>query len=411
MNIAYFSHYFSPEIGAPSARIHDLSRSWMRGGHNVDVVTCFPNHPEGKIYQGYKRSIYFYENIDGINVHRNWTYITANRGFIKKTIGHISFWLSSKIFSTKHLSGLDVVIGTSPTLFAAMAARGLARSKNIPFVMEVRDLWPGIFVDLGIITNKLIIHLLEAWELWMYRESQLIITVTESFRENIIRRGVDEKKVHVVPNGADVEFWQPIEFTHDLAEELGMVGKFVVLYIGAHGVSQALAAILESARLLKGNEDIVFLFVGAGSEKEKLVDLAQQGKLSNVVFRDPVTKQQVKEFYSIADVCLVPLRDIELFSTFIPSKMFEILAMERPIIASIKGEAEMVLKKSGGAIVTPPEDSQAIADAILDLYQNPERRREMGQRGREYVFQNYSREKLASDYVSILNDLLNEKWS
>ena len=404
MNIAYFSHYFSPEIGAPSARIHDLSRYWIRDGNNVDVVTCFPNHPEGKLYQGYKRGIYTNEYFDDINVHRNWTYITPNKGIIKKTIGHISFWLSSRLFSSKHLSDLNVVIGTSPTFFAAMAARGFARSRNIPFVMEIRDLWPGIFVDLGIITNKLIVRLLEAWELWLYREAQLIITVTESFRENIIRRGIDKEKVHVVPNGADVEFWAPSDPSPDLSYKLGLDDKFIVLYIGAHGISQALDSILDSAKLLHKNKDIVFLLVGDGSDKEKLIEKAKQENVNNVIFHDPVPKKQVKDYYTLANVCLVPLRNIELFSTFIPSKLFEILAMEKPIVASLTGEAEIILKKSGGAIVTSPEDSQAVANAILDLRDHPEKVKIMGQKGRKFVINNYSRESLAKDYLSILKD-------
>lgn len=407
MKIAYYSHYFSPEIGAPSARIHDLSRCWIRDGHNVDVVTCFPNHPEGKIYHEYIRGKYFHEKLDGINVHRNWTYITPNKGFLKKTLGHISFWLSSRLFTSKHLDDVDIVVGTSPTFFAAMAARGLARSRNIPFVMEVRDLWPGIFIDLGIITNRFIINLLEAWELWMYKESQVIITVTESFREDIIRRGIDKKKVYVVPNGADIKFWQLGERSAKLAQKLGVEAKFVALYIGAHGVSQALETILKSAKLLAHNKEIVFLFVGTGSEKGKLVEIAKEEKINNIIFHDPVAKQLVKEFYALADVCFVPLRDVDLFSTFIPSKMFEILAMEKPIIASLKGEAETILRNSRGAIVTPPEDSRAIVNAILELYENPTKRKKMGQEGREYIIQKYSRNSTAAQYISILREFLN----
>ena len=154
MKIVYVSHYFSPEIGAPSARIYEMAQAWIRAGHQVEVITGFPNHPQGEIYPGYERQTYLSEKMDGIQVHRVWTYITPNAGLIKRTLGHISMWISALLFATKHLNKPDIVIGTSPTLFSVMAARRLAIVKKVPFVMEVRDLWPGIFVDLGIIKNS-----------------------------------------------------------------------------------------------------------------------------------------------------------------------------------------------------------------------------------------------------------------
>lgn len=406
MKIAYFSHYFSPEIGAPSARIHELSTRWIQKSHQVDVVTCFPNHPLGELYEGYQLAAYMQERMDGIQVHRNWTYITPNKGIYKRSLGHLSFWPSARLFSTSRLKNPDVIIGTSPTLFAAMAARGMARAKDVPFVMEVRDLWPGIFVELEVFTNRQLIKILEAWELWMYRQADSIITVTGSFRDNLMERGIEEKKISVIPNGADMQFWTPRKKSERLLDELGLNGKFVVLYIGAHGVSQALDQVLDAAERLAAFDEIQFLFVGSGSLKDQLQKRSGTLGLTNVIFHDPVPKKQVLEFYSIADVCLVPLRDIELFSQFIPSKLFEILAMKKPIVASIRGEAREILDRSGGAITTDPEDSEAIAEAVLRLYQQPILRKEMGERGRQFVKTHYSRDRLAEDYLSVLSDCL-----
>jgi glycosyltransferase involved in cell wall biosynthesis len=345
-----------------------------------------------------------HELIDGIDVHRHWTYITSNEGFLKKTLGHISYLPSSILLTNRHLQPLDVAIGTSPTFFAAMAAAYTAARRRIPFIMEVRDLWPAIFVELGVLKNPQMIRALEQVELGLYRRATRIVTVTEAFRQNLIDRGVPAAKVHTITNGADVDYWTPIESPPDLRQRLGLEGKFVVLYIGAHGISQALGRILESAAQLSAYPHIQFLFVGEGAEKAELIKTAAQQKLANIHFIDGVAKEQVNAFYALADVCLVPLRDIPLFDTFIPSKMFEIMAMRRPIIGSVRGEAASILERSGGALVVAPEDSQAIATAIRTLFEAPAKRHSLAACGRDFVVKNYSRAALAKNYVEVIQE-------
>lgn len=408
MNIAFYSHYFTPEIGAPSARIYDMAHQWMKSGHQVEVVTCFPNHPVGQLYPGYQSGLYRHEKLDGIEVHRHWTYITSNKGFVKKTLGHISYLPSSLLFSNRKVKEADVAIGTSPTFFAAIAAERLARQRKIPFIMEVRDLWPALFVELGVLRNPRLIGWLERLELSLYRRATKVVVVTEAFRQNLIARHVPPEKVFTIPNGADVEFWQPSEPQRALRQQLGLKDSFVVLYIGAHGISQELGSILKSARQLKGHQQIQFVFVGEGAKKEELVQQAQQLGLGNVRFLDSVARQAVKDFYALADVCLVPLRKIPLFKAFIPSKIFEIMAMARPIIGSMTGEAADILRKSGGAKVVEPEDHEAIAEAILNLYQDRDKAREMGQRGRDFVAHNYSRKALAAAYIDVINEAVGD---
>jgi glycosyltransferase involved in cell wall biosynthesis len=381
-----------------------MAQQWIKLGHQVQVVTCFPNHPVGRVYPGYQQTRYAREILHDIVVHRNWTYITPNKGFLRKSIGHFSFWPSSLICTLPRMQRPDVIIGTSPTFFAAMSAALAGRCFKVPFIMEVRDLWPACFVELGVIKNKRIIKLLEKWELSLYRRADKIVTVTEAFRQNLIDRFVPAQKVYNVPNGADENYWKPPERKPEVLNQGGPAASFNVLYIGAHGISQALSKVLDAARLLKSETSIRFIFVGEGAEKEKLKAQASEQDLTNVSFFDPVDKEKVRDFYSAADVCLVPLRDIPLFKTFIPSKMFEMMAMERPIIASLTGEAAEILKKSGGAIVVPPEDSRAIADGILELQRSPARRKEMGRVGRNFVTANYSRRALAAKFISILED-------
>lgn len=404
MNITLYTHYFHPEIGAPSARMYDLSRQWINRGHSVQAVTCFPNHPGGKIYPGYAKNKYYHEIIDRIHVHRHWTYITPNEGVLKKALGHISYLPSALLISNRNIDKPDIVVGTSPTLFAAQAASITGSRKRIPFIMEVRDLWPAIFVELGIITNKYLIRALERWEMRLYRKAAAIVTVTEAFRKNIIDRGIPSEKVFTIPNGADVDYWSPVEDTNELRNKLNVKDKFVVLYIGAHGISHALRKIIDSAEKLKDNENIQFLFVGDGAEKKQLMEYANSKSLGNIRFHEPVDKNTVKKFYSLADVCLVPLRNISLFNTFIPSKMFEIMAMEKPIIGSVRGESADILDKSNAALVVEPENCTEIAKAVRYLYENKSIGEEMGKNGREYVTNHYSRSALAERYMTVLTE-------
>jgi glycosyltransferase involved in cell wall biosynthesis len=398
MDIAVYSHYFTPEIGAPSARIHDLSREWVRAGHSVHVVTCFPNHPTGHVYPGYHAGRYAHEHLDGIDVHRLWSYVTPNRGIIKRTLGHVSFLASSLTIPATKIGNADVVIGSSPTLFAALAAERAATRRGVPFVMEVRDLWPALFADLGILRNKHLLGILEQLELWLYRRASGIITVTDSFRENLIARGVPAGKILTVPNGADVDFWQASLAKPKLGD------KFTVLYIGAHGISQGLSAVIDAAELLRDLPDVEVVFVGEGADKPALVARVRERGVTNVRFLDPVDKEGVRDWYGAADVCLVPLRDVPLFSTFIPSKMFEILAMGTPIVASMRGEAADILSRSGAAIVVPPEDSAAIANAIRQVRARADRA-ELGGRGPRFIEDHYSRRALATQYAVFLETL------
>jgi glycosyltransferase involved in cell wall biosynthesis len=409
MNIAYFSHYFTPEIGAPSARIHDLATQWQAVGHQVEIVTCFPNHPTGRLYPGYQNRCYLQEELDGIEVHRHWTYVTPNKGVVRKTLGHLSYLLAARFISSRHLRSPDVAIGTSPTLFAAMSAASLAKKRRIPFIMEVRDLWPAIFVELGIIRNPQLIRWLMRWEMALYKQATKVVVVTEAFRRKLIDRGLPENKVFTIPNGANMDFWTTDTCSGERRRQLNLEDRFVVLYIGAHGISHALERILDSADELKNFPEIHFLFVGEGAEKDKLRRRADELKLSNTTFVDAVGKNEVREFYALADTCLVPLKDIPLFEAFIPSKMFEMMAMACPIIGSLRGEAADILRRSEGALVVEPENSHELAQAILHLYRlEKQTRRDMGQRGRRFVNAHYSRQALAASYMDVLTEAVAE---
>ena len=304
--------------------------------------------------------------------------------------------------ATPHLRDTDVLIASSPTLFSVIAAFVVSRRVGAPYVFEVRDLWPAIFVELGVIRNRVAIGLLEWLELALYRRACAVVTVTQAFADDIARRGIEPAKLHVIPNGVDLDAFRPEPEEAPLRAELGLGDKLVVLYCGAHGISHALSRILDVAARLQGDPRIHFLFVGEGAEKDTLVARARALQLGNVTFLAAVPREQVPALYRAADVCLVPLRAVPLFRSFIPSKMFEILACGRPILASLEGEAARILEASGAAVVVPPEDVDAIAAAVRRLAADPALRAALGARGRPYVAEHFERKRLAARYLEVL---------
>ncbi len=409
MRIALLCQYFPPELGAPSARVSELARAWTTSGHEVTVVTGMPNHPTGILPPAYRGIRFVEEAFHGVRVLRNWVYATPNEGFVKRTLNHLSFMVSSLWYSTRRLRGSDVIVVSSPTFFVVISAWLMSRVLGVPYVFEVRDLWPGIFVELGILKNRHIIRVLEAVEMFLYRHAARVVVVTHSFKEILVRRGLPPGHVDVVTNGVDPEYYRPMSSDTAQRSAHSLKDKCVVLYIGAHGISHALQAIIQSAERLRDRDDIRFVFVGEGAEKKALVERAAALELANVLFLPGQPKETMPSWYATADIALVPLRDIALFETFIPSKMFEILACARPVVGSVRGEARRILEASGGAVVVDPEDAQAIADAVRALADAPARREALGAAGRAFVMAHYDRRVLAEQYVRILADVRAER--
>jgi glycosyltransferase involved in cell wall biosynthesis len=401
LNIVYLCHYFHPELGAPSARGLEMARVWRDAGHTVKIVTGFPNHPTGVIPEEYRGEKFRIEPFEGLTIFRNWVYATPNEGFVKKTLGHLSFMASSVLLSLPRIGEVDVIVVSSPTFFSVISAWLFAVIKRKPFVFDVRDLWPAIFVELGVLKNKLIIRALEAIEMFLYRQASRVVLVTESFSEILAKRGVPADKLLTITNGVDLEFFRPGPKENAIRSELGLEGKFVALYIGAHGISQGLESLLEAAERLKDDPETVFVFVGEGAKKKELLALAEARGLSNVRFLPGQPKARMPLFYQAADVCFVPLRAIDMFETFIPSKMFEIMGCARPILGSVAGEPRRILEASGGAVLTDPQDAEAIATALTRLKADPDRE-SLGARGRAFVETHYDRRVLARRYLETL---------
>jgi glycosyltransferase involved in cell wall biosynthesis len=260
-------------------------------------------------------------------------------------------------------------------------------------------------IELGVMKKGAVTNILEKMELFFYRKSKRLIMVTEAFKDNVVNRGIDADKVYVVTNGVNQEMFYPKEKNKTLIDSYGLSGKFVVSYAGAHGISQNLATILKAAKALKEEEDIEFLFIGEGAEKDKLKAAVGEQGITNVRFIDSQPKEMIPEFYSISDVCLIPLKNIQLFKTFIPSKMFEIMACGVPIVASLEGEAADILTESKAALVVHPDNDEEIKQAILKLKNDKELYQQLKANGPIFVGKNYSRKMLAERYLDIISNI------
>lgn len=404
MKMVVICHYFPPEIGAPSARMYEMARHWVDLGNEVHVVTCFPNHPTGIIPDEYKGMKYKHEMMNGIHVHRNYVYATPNKGFVKKTLGHISFMISSVVISMRKIDKPDIIITSSPTFFSIFSGYWYSLWKKAPFVLEIRDLWPAAMIELGVMKEGFITNVLEKMELFFYRKCKILIMVTKSFKDNVVNRGINEDKVYFITNGVNQELFYPRDKNESLIDKYDLKDKFVISYVGAHGISQNLSTILKVAKALMHEKDIQFLFIGEGAEKDKLREIVSNENITNVKFIDSQPKEMVPEFYNTSDICLIPLKNIELFKTFIPSKMFEIMACGIPIVASLEGEAADILNDSKSALVVGPDNPEEIKQAILELKENKTLYNQLKENGPVYVEENYSRKKLAEKYLDIIED-------
>ena len=403
MRIIIVTHYFPPETGAPQARLSALATAWAADGDDVTVLTGMPNHPTGVVPPEYRGAIRCRERRDGYRVLRTWLYATPNEGVVRKTICHLSFMITSVLFGGRASGPADVVVVSSPTFFSIGSGWLLARLKRARLVVEVRDLWPAIFTELRVLTSRPLIRLLERLELAAYAAADTVIVVSDGFRANLIGRGVPASKVHTIRNGVRLG-----EFDADAPADAGLRARLgaspddcLVLYAGTHGISQGLTSVAEAAALLTG-EPIRFAFVGEGADKPRLQSRVTELGLRNVTVLPGVSHLEIPALLAAADICLVPLRDVPLFSVFIPSKMFEYLAAGRAVVGAVAGEAAQILREAG-AWVVPPTDSGALADAFRTLAADPKRRQVMGRQGRCYVEEHFDRDMLARLYRKLLD--------
>ncbi len=397
MKILFLTDNFPPEFNAPAVRTFEHCKKWVDLGAKVTVITCFPNFPKGEIYSGYKNKFYSSENINGIKVIRVWTYISSNSGFFKRIIDYLSFGLNSFLFGI--FQNFDVVIGTSPQFFTAISARLISFFKRKPWIMEVRDIWPESIAAVGALKRTSTLYkILSNIEFHLYKSSTGIVVVTDSFKAYLLKLGILESKISVIKNGVIKFDTTKIGNKRSLFKELGIDKKFIISYIGTHGMAHALDFILDCISEIK-DEDVHFIFQGDGSEKNKLISHANTLKLNNITFLPAVEKELIYEYINSIDVALINLKKSDTFKSVIPSKIFENILFKKPILLGVEGEAYELITKYKVGICYTPENKNSFLQSVKKIKTFKKNNFE---NNCDNLINDFERKKLASDMLDFL---------
>jgi colanic acid biosynthesis glycosyl transferase WcaI len=429
VKILYVSQYFPPEMGAPAARAAELAHRWARAGHKVSVLTGFPNHPTGVVPEEWRarlRRLVYHERVlvnssepakvqgaksegAGFDVYRTWLWPLPNRKAHERMRNYASFCVSAGVRGLM-LPRPDVIIATSPQLLVGLAGWWLAFARQIPFVFEVRDLWPESLTAVGVGNEQSLLHRsLAKLAGFLYERADLIVVVTPAFREYLIDHWrVPAEKIAVVENGVETDVFcpQPDSANCALRRELAAEGKFLACYVGTMGMAHGLETLLDAAaRLLEQRPDVLFLLIGEGAEKARIQSLAESRHLTNVRFLDQKPRQRVPAFISASDICLVLLRKTEVFKTVIPTKMLEFMSCARPVIVGVEGQARQIVEEANAGIAVEPENAGALVEGMTRLAGDQALRDELGQNGRRYILEHFSRAETAGKFLQILQTL------
>ena len=372
MKILFFTDHFTPEMSPPAAHIYDRCKIWVEQGHQVTVVTNVPNYPFGETYENYTNKFRQVEMLDGIRVVRVITYMAENKGTLKRILDYLSYTVSA-FFNSLFMEKPDVVISSSPPLFVPMVGVGFSILRGVPHVFEIRDLWPSfIAATNGWDKEGSIYRTLEWLELWLYKKSKRIITFSPTFTDDIVSRGVEADKIDLVINGSDLNLFSPKDPDQILVDELKLKDQLVIGYIGTIGLAHDLKNAVRAAKLVDG-KNITLLFVGAGGEKENVEALAKKLGTKNVIFIGRQEKKDVPKWWSICDISLVHLKGSEELAAAIPSKIFEAMAMGKPILFSgLPGAGPFIVEKHNAGICVTADDPAALAEAMLKMKDNKE---------------------------------------
>lgn len=403
MRILFLSHYFPPEVNAPATRTYEHCKKWVEMGHDVTVISCVPHHPMGKAYPGYKNKLVHIEQRDGIKAVKVLTYITANEGFLKRTLNYV-FYMLMAILVAPFLGRADIVISTSPQFFNGLAGYFVSRLKRAPWLLEIRDLWPESILAVGAISNTRVIAMLEGIERFCYRKADHIVPVTNAFKTHISLRGALEENITVIRNGVDLSFFSATSADEEYAGSLGVQGKFVASYVGTHGMAHGLDTLLEAAELLRDRQDIAFIMAGDGAERQRLQSEVAARGLDNVKLLGQLPKHDMPRLWSVSAASLVLLKKQDLFLTVIPSKIFESMAMKKPIVLGVQGESKDIIVEAASGIPFEPQNAEALAQAVRRLADSPALCTELGENGYRHVAEHFDRSVLAERYETVLRE-------
>lgn len=400
-------------MGAPAARVSELSRRWVEAGHQITVLTGFPNHPDGVVRSGYRKHFYhgvYREKVDGIDAVRTWLMPFPNRKPYERILNYSSFCVSAATTGS-FLDTPDVVIATSPQLLVGLAGWWISKTKRVPFVLEIRDLWPESLAAVGVGKSSSLMHRsLAKLADFLYRKADHVVVVTPGFRKHLVQSWqVPPQKISTVLNGVETNLFSPDSGDSNLRTVLSAEAKFVVSYIGTVGLAHGLETLVAAAeRLQRTASHVLFMVVGDGAERERITALARAKNLSNIRFVPQQPREQIPAYICASDACLVLLKKSDVFETVIPTKMLEFMSCARPVIVGVDGQARSIVETSRCGIYVAPENPDALCDAVLHLLQRPWLRQALGRNGREYIVQNLSRQRTAEDYLRVLCGFVGE---
>jgi len=392
--ILFFTPYYPPEVGAAQTRISETATRLVKRGHQVTVLTTLPNYPLGQVLPEYRSRAQRRQVRDGVSIVRVWSYISPNKGFLRRILSQLSFGCLAPFLGVRAIGKPDVIVVESPPLFDAIGGRVLARIKRCPYIFTVADIWPESAVQLGVLHNRSLIRLAEWLEWSTYRRAGAVWSVTAGIRQTLIERGLPERQVFLLPNGVDTEKFRPLAQAEARAA-LGWEAGFTLLYAGTIGLAHGLHTLLDAAAQLMRETDIRVVLVGEGAAKDELIAEAQRRQLTNVSFLSAQPHDRMPLIISAADACLASLRKLPLFEGALPSKMYEAMACARPIVLAVDGEArDLIAQQARAALYVEPENASALAQGILHLRDQPDLAQQLGQRGREFVKAHFDRDQL-----------------
>jgi len=402
MHILLIHQAFAALDQPGGTRHHELARHLAARGHRVTVIASPVSYLTGSLTP----TPLLLEERAGVRVIRAYTYRALHKSFVHRVFAFVSF-MASSFFIGLGIKNVDLVWGTSPPIFQGVTAWMLARLKRVPFLFEVRDLWPQFAIAVGVLRSRTLIRLSFWLERFLYRRADRVMVNSPGFVSHVTERGA--KCVELVPNGADPEMFDPSDTGASFRIRHLLADKFVVLYAGAHGMSNDLGVVLESARYLADRRAVRIVLLGDGKEKAALQKQAESLDLTNLLFLPPVPKNEMAAALAGADACLAILKPLVEYKTTYPNKVFDYMAAGRPVVLAIDGVIREVVEAAGCGIFVQPGDPSALAEAIITLVANPERSRKMGMAGRKYLEEHFSRERIAEKLVGLLEDMVKEK--
>jgi glycosyltransferase involved in cell wall biosynthesis len=405
LRILILTHHFPPEVSAGAIRFYEMAKTWVRAGHSVTVVACVPNHPKGVPYPGYRNRIWQRQNVEGIDVVRLWTYLARNKGVLRRSLSFASYLISTTL-AAPFLPKPDVVISTIPHFFCGATGYCVSRLRRAPWVLDIRDLWPDSIVSVGAMKSGRIIRALESIEHFCYRRASHIVSASDAYLSHFSKAGVTRSKVSVVTNGVSFDLFSQAAGADLFRKRHNLENKLVASYVGTHGLAHNLDVILDAADCLRSREDIAFVLVGDGAERERLVERCRSMALPNVLMLPQLPRDQIPIVWAASDAAIVTLRPGLTFELVIPSKMFEAMAMKRPIVLGVRGHAQAIVEGGECGLAFTPGDAKDLARQVVALADDHSLRQRLGDNGYRLVTSNYDRDKLAHKYLAILESVV-----